>query len=238
MNKPILLLLLFLFASACQLSPWGKDHHGPATEVNDAAGEPLESPLPWAWEGITELRPGDILVRPNLAIAPGSTVVEGGVGFGHAAIVTRGSRHHHPDSLLKQAMLFESHARDVPRYMQLREIPGMANQEDPARHNMSFAPEFEGRRYRLRLDLTPGEIEDVLDYVRAQQGKYSSWMASKPAEGDTVTHWYCSLLVWKAVLDVTGKDLDANGGYYVYPNDLINSPYFDNRQGFKGRSRF
>ncbi|MFW5793335.1 MAG: hypothetical protein ACOCWC_03555, partial [Bacteroidota bacterium] len=51
-------------------------------------------------------------------------------------------------------------------------------------------------------------------------------------------HWYCSLLIWQAVLYVSGIDLDSNGGYFVYPNDLIASPYFNNENGFKGRTRF
>ena len=52
------------------------------------------------------------------------------------------------------------------------------------------------------------------------------------------THWYCSLIIWQAVLYVTGIDLDANGGYFVYPNDLVASPYFDNSSEHTGRARF
>jgi len=51
-------------------------------------------------DGIDELRPGDIFVRPNLNFLPGSSIVPNGNNFGHAAIVTSYYRHENPDSLL------------------------------------------------------------------------------------------------------------------------------------------
>lgn len=223
MRRPAFFVLLLWLMSASTTMPDGETTH---------------IGLPWAWEGITELRPGDILVRSNLNLLPGSSVVEGGLGFGHAAMVSLGGSHRHPDSLLKRVMVLESHAGDVPGNLQVREIQGLVSHVNPSRNNTAFAGEYRGRRYRLRLDLLPEEVDQILQYVRAQMGTSSSWMASKPADGEAVTHWYCSLLVWKAVLEATGIDLDANQGYYVYPNDLINSPYFDNRPGVKGRTRF
>jgi uncharacterized protein YycO len=52
-------------------------------------------------------------------------------------------------------------------------------------------------------------------------------------------YWYCSLLIWQAFYDVLGIDIDANQGVYVYPNDLINSPYFNDEPGrYEKRVRF
>jgi uncharacterized protein YycO len=46
-------------------------------------------------------------------------------------------------------------------------------------------------------------------------------------------------LIWQAFYDVLGIDIDANGGVYVHPNDLINSPYFKDEPGrFDKRVRF
>ena len=208
----------------------------------------------WSHTGINELRPGDIIVKPNINLLPGSSFVEGGWGYGHAALVTKGASHAHPDSLLSVSMIFESHARPLHRIHQLREVPGFLLSGDPVLHNDHFGPQYSGNRYRLRLNLTETQIDSIIAFVRSQKGSYSSWNAMKRFPGiphieqlvqegkrdhwADNTHWYCSLLVWQAVLYVTGIDLDPNGGYFVYPNDLIASPYFNNTPEFTGRARF
>jgi hypothetical protein len=229
--------------------------------VSCSAGKDAESnPHPatdapaWCFEGIDELRKGDILVRPNLNILPGTTYMPRGWGFGHAAIVTSGAAHPDPDSMLMKSFIFESHARDVPRIYQLREIRGYVVHPDPAFSNESFGSRYSGERYRLRLNIPESQIDSIIDFVRSQKGSYSSWNALKRFPGtDGIdirvaeaerenwadnSHWYCSLLIWQAVLYVTGIDIDANGGYYVYPSDLINSPRFDNTPGFIARAKF
>ena len=210
--------------------------------------------LPWCYEGIDELQKGDIIVKPNLNILPGTAYMPRGWGFGHAAIITRGAMHSHPDSLLMQSITFESHARDVPRVHQLREIQGYVIHDDPAFSNENFGPRYTGYRYRLRLNIPESQIDSIINFVRNQKGSSSSWNAMKrfPDMADVEnivamgekenwadnSHWYCSLLIWQAVLYVTGIDIDANGGYYVYPSDLITSPHFDNTPGFVARARF
>ncbi len=208
----------------------------------------------WAYDGINELIKGDIIVKPNLNILPGTAYMPGGWGFGHAAIVTRGARNPHADSLLANSMIFESHAKDVPRIHQLREIQGYVLDENPYFHNDTFGPDFTGNRYRLRLNIPESQIDSIIDFVISQKGSYSSWNAMKrfpdmPEIQEMVdkgiranwadnTHWYCSLIIWQAVLYVTGIDIDANGGYFVYPSDMVASPYFDNVQDFRSRVRF
>lgn len=208
----------------------------------------------WVYEGINELRKGDIIVKPNLNLLPGSAPLPDGWFFGHAAIVTTGAIHHNPDSLLATVMIFESHALDIPVSYQLREVPGFIISENRSRNNIGFSSEYKGNRYRLRLNIPEYQIDSIIAFVRSQKGDSSNWNAMKQfpdtpnikqrvADGEREnwadnTHWYCSLLVWQAVLYVTGLDLDPNGGFYVYPNDLIVSPHFDNSRDFRARARF
>lgn len=209
---------------------------------------------PWIYDGISELRKGDIIVRPNVNLLPGTAIIEGGWSFGHAAIVTRAAEHSHPDSLLAASMIFESHSRPLHRIHQLREVPGYLISNDPVLHNDHFGPKYTGGRYRLRLNISDSQIDSIIAFVRSQKGSYSSWNSMKRFQGiphieELVregkranwadnTHWYCSLLIWQSVLYVTGIDLDPNGAYYAFPNDLITSPYFNNTGEFIGRARF
>ncbi|MDP2236128.1 MAG: hypothetical protein Q8J88_06825 [Bacteroidales bacterium] len=207
------------------------------------------------YEGITDLLPGDIIVKPNLNFLPGSAFVPNGSGFGHAALVIKGNSHNNIDSLLAGARIVESIAKDVPVAFQVREISAFIWDRNPSFSNTNFGNKYKGRRYRLRLQLSQSAIDSIIDFALAQKGDLSSWNAAKRFPdhlfsdslvqlgvrknwADNAT-WYCSLLVWQSVFFVTGIDLDPNGGYMVYPNDLIKSRYFDYEQsGDYGRQRF
>jgi len=246
-------LILWGMMSACGIIVSNHDDVS-LSEKEPSGAEKDQVLVPWAFEGIEELRPGDILVKPNNTALPGSAFVEGSWDFGHAAIVTKGGMHADIDTLLAQVMIFESHARNVPVAYQLREIQGHIHSDNLSFHNTSFGPKHRGYLYRLRLDVRQGAIDSIIAFVRAQQGDMSSWHAMKrfPDYAEKSGHsgqadrknwadnsaWYCSLLIWQAVYYVTGADIDFNGGYYVYPNDMIMSPVFDNKHGFQGRTRF
>lgn len=206
-------------------------------------------------ETITELLPGDILVRPNLNILPGTAIVPGGIDFGHAAIVVKGNKHNNIDSLLAGATIVESIARDVPNAIQVREIAAFRQSNFNAFNNINFGRKYAGNRYRLRLQLPQSAIDSILAFALEQKGDLSSWNATKRYPESPITDnlvhagyrknwadnstWYCSLLVWQSVYFVTGIDLDPNGGYMVYPNDLIKSKYFNRLQdGQQLRIRF
>ena len=208
----------------------------------------------WAYDGITELKRGDIIVKANCNFFPRTSNIEKGWGFGHAAIITKGASGINADSILANSMIFESHARPLPVNYQLREIKGYYKSDNPFLNSDSFSPKYTGSRYRLRLDIPDNKIDSIIEFVLGQKGSYSSWNAMKRfpknpevqqmvADGEREnwarnSHWYCSLLIWQSVYYITGIDLDANGGYFVYPNDLISSPYFDNNNNNKGRTRF
>ncbi|MBE0663692.1 MAG: hypothetical protein IH597_14650 [Bacteroidales bacterium] len=248
--KSIFQFLFYSILLGSCLSDEDKHRYEPQSEAIKAQNEASDL----AYAGISELRKGDIIVKPNLNILPGTSFVEGGWGYGHAAIVTVGAKNMSADSLLASCMIFESHARPVHRIHQLREVPGFIISDDPAIHNNTFAPRFAGNRYRLRLNITESQVDSIIAFVRSQKGSYSSWNAmkrfpetpevellvneGKRASWADNTHWYCSQLIWQSVYYVTGIDLDPNGGYFVYPSDLISSPWFDNTRDFEGRARF
>lgn len=205
--------------------------------------------------GINELRPGDILVRPNLNFLPGTSIIPNGSGFGHAAIVTSYYQHENIDSLLANVTIIESIAKDVPVAYQIREVKALSHNKVLALNNINFDHRFEGHRYRLRLNSSPHQIDSIISFARQQKGDQSSWNSAKRFPGHPFTDslvnagkrshwsdnntWYCSLLVWQAVLRHTGIDIDPNGGYMVYPNDLIASPVFDkNDAEFSSRAKF
>ncbi len=201
----------------------------------------------WCIDGITEFRRGDIIVKPNLNILPGTLFVPGGAGFGHAALVVKGFSHRDTDSLLANTIIVESIAKDVPREFQIREILALKRHRFDAFNNTNFDGSVKGRRYRLRLNLNESQIDSIVNFALQQKGDASSWNSMKAmpqnnAQNNTYradnNSWYCSLLVWQSVLAIAGLDLDPNGGYMVFPNDLICSPYFFNTKNHIGRVRF
>jgi hypothetical protein len=196
---------------------------------------------------LTELQPCDILVKPNLNWIPGTTNVTDGIGFGHAAIVIKGASDTSEVSLLSSVLTFESQARDVPPEFQVRKVNAYVPGNDFSYANYNFKPSNLGRYYRLRMNLTYEEKEAIIKNLLDHDSSLSNPRSLKDYhEGNSennqnggVEYTYCSLIIWQAFYDVLGMDLDANQGLYVYPNDLINSPYFDTRPGEKEkRSRF
>lgn len=208
-----------------------------------------EKPGSFCVDGIEDFKRGDIIVRPNLNLLPGSSQLIGGQNFGHAALVVKGFRHNNIDSLLSNTIIVESIAKDVSQAFQVREIAALTHHQLDAFNNVNFDGSKTGNRYRLRLNLTDEQIDSVIGFAIAQKGDFSSWNAAKrlpsafstgksAVERADNSHWYCSLLVWQSVIASTGLDADVNGGYMVYPNDLINSPLFDNTAVHTGRARF
>lgn len=196
-----------------------------------------------------ELKRGDILVRPNINLLPGTAFVANGKNYGHASLVVKGYKHTNPDSLLAGTVIIESIAKDVPAAFQVREVPALVTHPVLSFDNHNFDRRYQSNRYRLRLPLSEGQIDSIVSFALSQKGKLSSWNASKyfhsgdnenASAGNLLKNetWYCSLLVWQACYNITGLDLDPNKGYMVYPNDLISSGYFDSLPGGEGRVRF
>lgn len=187
---------------------------------------------------LTELEPGDILVKPNMNWFPGTAMINGGCGFGHVVLVIEGGKDTNTLNLLRKVRIFESQARHVPADFELRSAKGYEEGTDFRFANITFGRQNEGFRYRLRFNLTPSQRDSIIQFVLSQDTDLSSWRAQKrlpelTSGGKNKTFqdkkiWYCSLLIWQAFFEVLGIDLDTNGGIMVFPNDIISSPYFDN----------
>lgn len=184
---------------------------------------------------LTDLRRGDILVKPNHNWLPGTALVKGGSGFGHAMIVVEGAIGENSEEVLKKSVIFESHSRPVPPEYELRKAKAYQTGIDFRYDNISFAPINTGFRYRLRPSLSEAQIDSVIMFIIEQDNGLSSWRAQKKYADHTEltnrqhqTYWYCSQLIWQAFFSVLNIDLDSNGGVMVFPNDLVASPFFRN----------
>lgn len=192
---------------------------------------------------LDELQRCDILIRPNHNWFPGTTDVEGGFGFGHCVIVIEGTKGNNTDSVLMNSTIFESQARNVPGIYQLRSVKAFVPGDDMRFANTSFSPEYKGLRYRLRMSLTESQKDSIISFIFEQDDDLSSWRAVKNfdrckknnpnSEPLDKKYWYCSLLIWQAFYHVLGIDLDENSGLTVFPNDIINSHYFNDDNSLK-----
>ncbi len=73
--------------------------------------------------------------------------------------------------------------------------------------------------FALRVSKEYAHRIAVRDYAAKQVGKPYSLLTSKT----DLRSFYCSKLPWLAYHNVTGVDLDADGGYWVWPVDLLMS---------------
>lgn len=204
----------------------------------------------WCIEGINELKKGDILVVSNGNYLTETTELGAGILFGHAALVTEGYAHENIDSLLSNVTIIELTGLYIHPQFQLREIKGLVSHEFAGLRSDSFSSKREGLRYRLRLNITEEQIEQIVDFSRAQLGDDYCWNAMKSFENNSDPNdstlygwadnsvWNCTLLIWQAVYYVTSIDIDANKGFFVYPNDMIAHTAFDNTATHDGRARF
>ncbi len=186
------------------------------------------------------LKPGDILVRPNLNWLPGSSKVDSGRNFGHAAIVVEGAEGATADEVLKMATVVEAYLFDqaTRKFVfgaknQVRKVPGI----------IPFGNRFKGIRYRLRMSLTEDQIKAIVKFATYQIGigNYTFFSLKSPLlefiknrkknQNLIFKDWHCASIVWFAYYDLAGIDLDSNGGECIFPNDLINAKIFDQPDG-------
>ncbi|MHB1136559.1 MAG: hypothetical protein ACYCXR_06635 [Coriobacteriia bacterium] len=74
------------------------------------------------------------------------------------------------------------------------------------------------RAYGLWVPSKASSGPGVVSYCSLQRGEPYNIFSSKTDYG----RWYCSKLPWVAWRLKTGVDLDADGGYWVWPVDLVN----------------
>jgi hypothetical protein len=181
------------------------------------------------------LRKGDILVRPNWRWLPGSCSVWNGRKYGHVAMVTQGATGKTIDEALSRATVVEALFFDQgTRKFQF-------DKKDQIRERkaiISFGNRFKGIRYRLRMHLTDDQNDKMVEFLRNQLDggydilsyklKYKSESGRDSALSNLKnSNWHCATLVWEAYYLAADLDIDANGGIFIYPADIIASSYFD-----------
>ncbi len=193
---------------------------------------------------IFSLKVGDILIRPNKNWLPGSSEIDSGRKFGHAGIVVEGAEGSTIQEVLSKSQIIEAFVFDqatrkyvFDRERQVRKAPSI----------ISFSNRFEGIRYRLRINLTEDQRQKIIRLLENQIGvggynlfslrsQVMNYSAKSKNNPDLIfRHWNCATFVWFAYYQALGVDLDSNGGAIIFPNDLINSPVFDQSDG---RCRF
>lgn len=189
------------------------------------------------------LKRGDILVRPNWRWLPGSYSINAGRMFGHVAIVTEDVTGKSIDDALAKTSVIEAVVFDQKTR---KFIFNKTDQVRETKAGISFGSRFKGIRYRLRINLTDEQTNDLLLFLRNQlEGDYTifsvkKFVGSNPEKnialhGLKASSWHCASIAWQAFYLATGIDIDENKGFVVYPADIIASKYFD-LQG--GRIRF
>jgi hypothetical protein len=235
-------LALFSLSIACSDHPGNPTLYGKIDQLEEPKPEIINDTL----IELTNLRRGDILVKPNHNWLPGTTWVKGGVNFGHVMFVLQGATGDNAIDVLSKAIIFESQARNVPHEFEVRVSSAYQAGTDFRYDNVSLSEHFRGYRYRLRPQLSENEIDSLASFLLRHTDGYSSWRALKRFDKQVYmlyhpsqTYWYCSHLIWQAFYTVLNIDLDPNGGLIVFPNDLIASPYFQNDSIYrKKRVRF
>jgi hypothetical protein len=179
-----------------------------------------------------ELQEGDILVRPNWSWLPGSCFVESGRKYGHVAIVTKGASGATINEALEKAWVAEALFFDqATKEFQFKK----ENQIREGKAIVSFGEKFRGIRYRLRMPLTEEQKQQIVRFSREQLGGGYNILSvkRKNSKNEKMENldWHCATLAWQAYYLAAHTDIDANGGWLIYPSDIIASPVFNRPDG-------
>jgi len=86
----------------------------------------------------------------------------------------------------------------------------------------NFGP-CRGRRFLLKTHLSENQKQQLIQFVMAQQGKPFNLLAAK----NDSNRFNCATFVNQAFIKSIGYDLDSDGGWIVFPNDILKNPLFD-----------
>jgi hypothetical protein len=76
---------------------------------------------------------------------------------------------------------------------------------------------------KYKNGLTSTQRSDLFNYWHNLVGEPYGLTSSLSSNFD----WYCSKLMWRGYNNVLGVDIDSDGGYWCYPNDILNSNKFN-----------
>lgn len=81
-----------------------------------------------------------------------------------------------------------------------------------------------GKRFLLKMHLNGEQKQRLIELANQQIGKPYSIFAPKNSQAT----FNCATFARWAILEVTGFDLDADGGLIVFPNDILKNSQFNN----------
>ena len=179
-----------------------------------------------------ELKTGDLLVRPNSDNLPGSIDIPYGRMYGHVGIVTEGACGNTIREVLEKAKVVEALFFDQAT----RELQwSKKNQIREEKAIVSFGNRFKGIRFRLRTNISSKQAGEMVRFARNQLDGGYNILSLKKKERNSIElkneDWHCATLVWQAYYVTSGIDIDANGGIFIYPSDIIANPVFDIPEG-------
>ncbi|BAD77338.1 hypothetical conserved protein [Geobacillus kaustophilus HTA426] len=96
------------------------------------------------------------------------------------------------------------------------------NQPGDGQSNVHYSTARKFRNYDQAVGLYVYTLEQQFrtlarNYIRNQLGEPYKFVGSYKSDDST---WYCSKLAWKAYYEMGNRDLDYDGGLYVYPDDI------------------
>ena len=81
-----------------------------------------------------------------------------------------------------------------------------------------------GKRFLLKMHLNSEQKKRLIELTSKQIGRPYRILAPKNSQST----FNCATFARWTILEVTGFDLDADGGNIVFPNDILKSSRFDN----------
>ncbi len=158
---------------------------------------------------------GDILFRSNSYF-----LVENGKwqhsGFpGHVAIIISEGHFSGNDPELGKIVIAEA-AKFNRRKKRLQNDVSVNLASD------NFGVSGRGKRILLKMHLSKEEKQLLLRFLDHQIKKPYSLLADKYSQSE----FNCATLVWQSIFESTGKNLDWDEGYFVFPTDITKSSYF------------
>lgn len=158
--------------------------------------------------------PGDIIFRSNsYFLSAGEYFYKSGIP-GHLAIVLSDNTFPASDPWLGNIDVAESAM--LNKYRMKFQADVSVNK---AFENFSG---IRGKRFLLKMHLNEQQKKKLIELVNQQLGKPYRIFASKNSQ----TTFNCATFVRWINLELTGFDLDSDGGRVVFPDDILSSPRF------------
>lgn len=85
------------------------------------------------------------------------------------------------------------------------------------------------------MNITNEQTDEMVQFAKNQLNGGYNILSLKRKERDIHEikneDWHCATLVWEAFYVTLKIDIDANGGIFLYPSDIIANPAFNQPDG-------